>query len=135
MAISFEMSGRGAEVESMLTLEAVQNLALSCGFVRAAVAADKPLAQRCDMPAFFKAQGVTSLSGFKSAFCETPLRAPTPGQAPPPKPAKSAASPAASAAAAAEKAAVDVTKYPGLAASWTEREWRIIPKPGGGACV
>jgi hypothetical protein len=43
---------------------------------------DKPLAQRADTAAFFKALGVTSLSGFKSRFYADKLPVPVPGQAP-----------------------------------------------------
>jgi hypothetical protein len=79
----FDGSGSQAGAAA-LTLEAVQRTCVDCGFVKAGVAADKPLVLRADMPAFFKAQGFNSLSAFKAAFTEEKMTPPVPGQAPPP---------------------------------------------------
>lgn len=86
--LTFEASGKGPAVAGPMPLDQVQALALSCGFVKAGVAQDKPASLRADMGAFFKALGVNSLSSFKALFCSTVLSAPVPGQAPAPAASK-----------------------------------------------
>ena len=133
--LSFSMSGQGREACPPILLSDAQALALQCGFAKPGVAADKPLAQRVDMAAFFKALGVTSLSSFTAAFCEAAMTPPVPGQTPPPRVAKAPAAGSAAAVAAtalaAKEAAVDVTQYDALAAGYEALKWRIIPRPGG----
>ena len=94
--LSFDQSGSGEAAVGALALADVQQLCCDCGFVKAGADASKPLAQRADTAAFFKALGVNSLSAFRALFYATRVPAPRPGQAPPPpapkkKPAASAA--------------------------------------------
>jgi len=86
--ISFDQSGSGAVAIGQLTLAEVQELCCDCGFAKAGVAPSKPLALRADMPAFFKALGVTSLTAFRELFYNSRVPQPKPGQAPPPPPPK-----------------------------------------------
>ncbi len=85
-ALTFEQSGAGVSAAGPLPLEAVQQLALSCGFVKSADGS-KPLAQRVDMHAFFKAVGVNSLSAFRAAFYANRMAPPKPGTVAAPAPA------------------------------------------------
>jgi hypothetical protein len=94
--VSWDQSGTGEAAVGPLSLEAVQQLCCDSGFVKAGAASDKPLAQRADSAAFFKALGVNSLSAFRARFYAQRIAAPRPGDAPPPpaprkKPAASAA--------------------------------------------
>ena len=86
-ALSFSQAGSGQAACGPLPLEAVQSLALACGFTKPDAAHDKPLAQRVDMHGFFKAVGCNSLSAFRSTFYSTPMAAPKPGSVAAPLPA------------------------------------------------
>jgi hypothetical protein len=86
--ISFDQSGSGAVAVGPLTLAEVQELCCDCGFAKPGVAPSRPLALRADMPAFFKALGVTSLTAFRELFYKSRVPQPKPGQAPPPPPPK-----------------------------------------------
>lgn len=77
--LSFEQSGLGAAAVGTITLEQVNNLALSCGFVKAGVDPSKPAAQRVDIAAFWKATGVNSLSAFRTVFADSRMAPPKPG--------------------------------------------------------
>ena len=88
MSLSFDQSGSGAVAVGPLSLTEVQQLACDCGFAKGGVAPSKPLALRADMPSFFKALGVTSLSAFRELFYNSRVPQPKPGQAPPPPPPK-----------------------------------------------
>ena len=95
MSLSFDQSGSGADAVGPLTLTEVQQLACDCGFAKPGVASSKPLALRADMPSFFKALGVTSLSAFRELFYNSRVAQPKPGQAPPPPAPKKQAAAAA----------------------------------------
>ena len=124
-AIDFNLSGAGESAAGPLTLKDVQQTCVDLGFVKKEVADTKPLAQRANVAEFFKALGVTSLSGFKARFYAEKLPQPYVGQTP----------------LVAEKdkpkeevitwKVPSVTEYDELAAEWTDKKWRMLPKPGG----
>lgn len=80
--IDFELSGAGESAAGPITLKDVQQTCVDLGFVKKDVGDTKPLAQRANVADFFKALGVTSLSGFKARFYGEKLPQPYVGQAP-----------------------------------------------------
>jgi hypothetical protein len=68
MAIDFELSGLGPSAAQDISLADIQEAAVECGFTKPGVAASKTNAQRANLTAFFKALGVTCVSGFKKRF-------------------------------------------------------------------
>ena len=128
MALSFQQSGGGASLMPQLTLEAVQNMALSLGFTRSGVAADKPLTLRVDMAGFFKAVGVNSLSTFKEFFCEAPMAAPKPGKVGKKLMAQRAEEAKKATPAPAGPIGPDVAQYDTLAARCGPWRRRLVPR-------
>ena len=68
MAIDFELSGQGPSAAEDISLADIQEAAVECGFTKPGVSASKPNAKRANLTAFFKALGVTCVSGFKKRF-------------------------------------------------------------------
>ena len=81
-AIDFDRSGAGETDAGPISLKDVQQTCVDLGFVKQGVADTKPLAQRANVADFFKALGVTSLSGFKARFYGEKLPQPYVGQEP-----------------------------------------------------
>ena len=82
MAIDFELSGLGPSAAEDISLADVQEAAVECGFTKPGVPASKPNAQRANLTAFFKALGVTCVSGFKKRFRAEKLPCPYPDMTP-----------------------------------------------------
>ena len=81
-SIDFDLSGAGETAAGPIALKDVQQTCIDLGFVKKEVADTKPLAQRANVAEFFKALGVTSLSGFKARFYGEKLPKPYVGQEP-----------------------------------------------------
>ena len=82
MAIDFELSGQGPSAAEDISLADIQEAAVECGFTKPGVPASKPNAQRANLTAFFKALGVTCVSGFKKRFHAERLPCPYPDMTP-----------------------------------------------------
>ena len=82
MAIDFELSGQGPSAAEDISLADIQEAAVECGFTKPGVPASKPNAQRANLTAFFKALGVTCVSGFKKRFRAEKLPCPYPDMTP-----------------------------------------------------
>ena len=82
MAIDFELSGQGPSAAEDISLADIQEAAVECGFTKPSVPASKPNAQRANLTAFFKALGVTCVSGFKKRFHAEKLPCPYPDMTP-----------------------------------------------------
>ena len=82
MAIDFELSGQGPSAAEDISLADIQEAAVECGFTKPGVPASKPNAQRANLTAFFKALGVTCVSGFKKRFHAEKLPCPYPDMTP-----------------------------------------------------
>ena len=82
MAIDFELSGLGPSAAQDISLADIQEAAVECGFTKPGVAASKTNAQRANLTAFFKALGVTCVSGFKKRFHAEKLPCPYPDMTP-----------------------------------------------------
>ena len=129
--LDFAMSGEGAAASGNFTIVQAQQLAVDSGYVKKNADPSKPLAQRADMQAMFKAFNVTSLSSFKQLFYTTKLAKNGQRMSAPKVPAKAAQ------AAVPEPEAnfdvPDVSEYATLSESWdgNHMKWRMIQKPGG----
>ena len=82
MAIDFELSGQGPSAAEDISLADIQEAAVECGFTKPGVSASKPNAKRANLTAFFKALGVTCVSGFKKRFHAEKLPCPYPDMTP-----------------------------------------------------
>ena len=82
MAIDFELSGQGPSAAEDISLADIQEAAVECGFTKPGVPASKPNAKRANLTAFFKALGVTCVSGFKKRFHAEKLPCPYPDMIP-----------------------------------------------------
>lgn len=78
MTVTFEDSGKGSKVD--LTLDDVRSWAVEYGFVKTNVAADKPIAQRVDLVAFFNVYKTSAFSVFKQKFKSKRLKPPNEDQ-------------------------------------------------------
>jgi len=73
MTVTFEESG---DPRVKLTIDDVRAWAIEYGFVKASVDANKPLAQRVDLVAFFKIYNTSAFSLFKNKFRSRKLKPP-----------------------------------------------------------
>lgn len=135
-SIDFSMSGQGpGALNGNPPLPAWQQLCIDSGYTKKdkdgnPVPSSKPLAQRADMAAMFKAYGVSNLSGFKQLFMSHKLG--KGGSV-----SRGTLSPALAKEAKGKEPAKtydcpDVSQYDDLAGTWEKgHKWRMIQKPGG----
>lgn len=135
-SIDFSMSGKGqAGVGGGMTLAQAQQLAVKSGYVKTGDTS-KPLAQRADLQAMFKAFNVNSLSSFRQLFYTSSLDksgrvlSSSGGVAADNNASKTNG---ASSVATANFEIPDVSQYDTISSGWdaTTMKWRMIQKPGG----